>query len=219
MSTLREAAQAALEALELGTHITSGGMKAMAILRAALAEQQQDQVQSSVHQPVPESDDATRPPCRCGVKAASECDEEWGPQCDLGNNPKFVRVYEPQAEPVAVQQIMEQAQVFASAWSLVGSRFDTGDLIDLAKEAKDELREMVESALTAPPARVPLTDARVADVGFRFDGEKQVHVPTVLLEFEPVPVNSSMGNTSKGWIDRDAFARFVEAAHKIGGAA
>lgn len=25
--------------------------------------------------------------CACGEKLASECDEEWGPNCDLGNNP------------------------------------------------------------------------------------------------------------------------------------
>lgn len=29
--------------------------------------------------------------CRCGIKLASACKEEWGPECDLGNNPKFAR--------------------------------------------------------------------------------------------------------------------------------
>ena len=66
------------------------------------------------------------------------------------------------------------------------------------------------------PVPVPLTDARIADIGFRFDGEKQVHIPTVLLEFEPVPVNSPDGNISKGWVDRDTFARAIERAHRIG---
>lgn len=33
-------------------------------------------------------------------------------------------------------QIMEQAQVFASAWSMVGGPFDNGDQIDLAGDEK-----------------------------------------------------------------------------------
>jgi hypothetical protein len=39
--------------------------------------------------------------------------------------------------------VMEQAQVFASAWSLVGGIFDSGCALDDAEEAKDELAEMV----------------------------------------------------------------------------
>lgn len=45
---------------------------------------------------------------------------------------------------VSVDTIMEQAQVFASAWSLVGGPFDQGDALENAKEAKAELREMLE---------------------------------------------------------------------------
>jgi len=30
--------------------------------------------------------------CACGDRPASECDEEWGPNCDLGNNEKHARV-------------------------------------------------------------------------------------------------------------------------------
>lgn len=30
--------------------------------------------------------------CGCGAQPASACDERWGPQCDLGNNPAYVRV-------------------------------------------------------------------------------------------------------------------------------
>jgi hypothetical protein len=51
-------------------------------------------------------------------------------------------------EPVAwVNAVMEQAQVFASAWSLVGSRFDDGSAIEDAEDSKAELRSM----LTTPP--------------------------------------------------------------------
>lgn len=40
--------------------------------------------------------------------------------------------------------------------------------------------------------------------GFRWVSEKQHHVPTLLIEFTPVPANSP--NTEKGWADRDALA-------------
>lgn len=30
--------------------------------------------------------------CRCGDRPVADCDEEWGPDCDLGNNEKWVRV-------------------------------------------------------------------------------------------------------------------------------
>lgn len=29
--------------------------------------------------------------CKCGEKSATDCDEEWGPNCDLGNNPAHAR--------------------------------------------------------------------------------------------------------------------------------
>jgi hypothetical protein len=30
--------------------------------------------------------------CSCGERNVNECDEEWGPDCDLGNNEKYVKV-------------------------------------------------------------------------------------------------------------------------------
>jgi hypothetical protein len=45
-----------------------------------------------------------------------------------------------------VEQIMEQAQVFASAWSLVGGPFDTGDGLKQAKEEKELLRKLLEAS-------------------------------------------------------------------------
>ncbi|WP_198319033.1 hypothetical protein [Azotobacter chroococcum] len=45
-----------------------------------------------------------------------------------------------------VEQIMEQVQVFASAWSLVGGPFDTGDGLKQAKEEKELLRKLLEAS-------------------------------------------------------------------------
>lgn len=47
----------------------------------------------------------------------------------------------------AVETIMTEAQVFASAWALVGGRFDDGSGMDAANEAKDELRRVVASVI------------------------------------------------------------------------
>jgi hypothetical protein len=47
----------------------------------------------------------------------------------------------------ATNKIMEQAQVFASAWSLVGGPFDAGQMHEDAIEAKAELRAMVRAAI------------------------------------------------------------------------
>ena len=44
---------------------------------------------------------------------------------------------------MSTEKIMEQAQVFASAWSVVGGPFDGGDAMEVATQEKDELRRMV----------------------------------------------------------------------------
>ncbi len=57
-------------------------------------------------------------------------------------------------EPVEwIDSVMEQAQVFASAWSLVGSRFDFGSGFEEAEQAEAELRAM----LATPPAAHGIT--------------------------------------------------------------
>lgn len=52
------------------------------------------------------------------------------------------------------EQLMEQVQVFASAWSLVGGPFDSGQALENAEEAKEELREMIEGLLEAHSGHV-----------------------------------------------------------------
>ena len=76
-----------------------------------------------------------------------------------------------------------------------------------------ELKATIESLRAQLAARVP-DGCVVADVGFRWDGERQHHVPKLVVEFEPVPENSPWD--AKGWKDRDAVAAMLSAARKEG---
>ncbi|MCF6758286.1 host nuclease inhibitor protein [Pseudomonas balearica] len=44
----------------------------------------------------------------------------------------------------AVEQLMDQAQVFASAWALVGGQFDQGGQLEVATDEKEYLKELIE---------------------------------------------------------------------------
>ncbi|MDH1281019.1 host nuclease inhibitor protein [Pseudomonas chengduensis] len=44
---------------------------------------------------------------------------------------------------ITIEQIMEQAQVYASAWSLVGGPFDQGNLLQQADLEKQVLQELL----------------------------------------------------------------------------
>ncbi len=46
-----------------------------------------------------------------------------------------------------VKAIMEQAQVFASSWSMVGGPFAADDQLERAEEEKEELKKLVTVAL------------------------------------------------------------------------
>lgn len=47
----------------------------------------------------------------------------------------------------SIDEIMSQAQEFASGWSIVGGRFDGGDALEIATESKAMLRNMIAAAL------------------------------------------------------------------------
>lgn len=46
---------------------------------------------------------------------------------------------------ITIESLMEQAQVYASAWSLVGGVFDNGDQLEVAKVEKEVLKDMLEA--------------------------------------------------------------------------
>jgi hypothetical protein len=91
---------------------------------------------------------------------ASDCavhnGEDAGP-CDCGAS----------GGPMDIKEIMEQAQVFASAWSLVGGRFDDGSMLGEAETAKAELscviaRAIEQRATAQEPVTVPDEQAQYA---------------------------------------------------------
>lgn len=51
-------------------------------------------------------------------------------------------------------RLMEQAQVFASAWSLVDGPFDDGHALEKAEDEKENLRDMIEELLEAQSEQV-----------------------------------------------------------------
>ena len=187
MTTLREAAIQALEALEMAEfdpHSSDAVHKAITALRAALAE-----------------------PCPCGDRSAAECPGEWEPGCDLGNNPKYakrVNLAEPDTDPVAwlwqhretgrTRVLMPDERTatdVAAAWDVVGPLYlappqrkpmNEFDALRLVTESIGRLQsagpvawvecdgELVwnnrEAAIgrnlyTAPPQRKPLTEEEI----------------------------------------------------------
>ena len=73
-----------------------------------------------------------------------------------------------------------------------------------------EVRPLFAEAAPVAPAPQPAPVKIVRD--FRWDSDRQHHVPTLLLEFEPVPANSPID--AKGWNDRDDVAIMLAAAPK-----
>ena len=68
----------------------------------------------------------------------------------------------PEALRSNVDAIMEQAQVFASAWSLVGGRFDNGDGPEHAEAMRADLLDAVVAALAARQVVAPVVDNKTA---------------------------------------------------------
>jgi hypothetical protein len=69
-----------------------------------------------------------------------------------------------------------------------------------------ELDGKIFEGAPAPVAPAPVKIVR----DFRWDSTQQHHVPTLLLEFDPVPANSPID--AKGWRDRDDVAIMLAAA-------
>ncbi len=62
---------------------------------------------------------------------------------DVFNRAPVDRTDRTDTHEVWADGVMAQAQVFASAWALVGGRFDSGEMLGEAEAAKTELRAML----------------------------------------------------------------------------
>lgn len=76
----------------------------------------------------------------------------------------------------------------------------------LNHKAADATPTTEESSGVAP-AVPPMT---FINKDFYWDSAKQHHVPTLYIEFTPVPANSP--NDAPGWVDRDRLAAMLEPA-------
>lgn len=57
----------------------------------------------------------------------------------------------PEQPTYTAEQIMEQAQVFASAWALIDTPLDSGDQLEAAEVERDVLAAMLLHAFTSEP--------------------------------------------------------------------
>ena len=160
-------------------------------------------------------------PCACKDRPATECPGEWEPGCDLGNNPKFVRVAK---EPSLSQklaavtcdecgakftpQMAPLHECAAEPAQPVAYRLDYPPTVGVgwprffgADDHKRMLHHLEDGKATvtplyaAPPAQQPLTDERVRD----------------LWSWSATAEAERTATTQQ-----HAFARAIERAHGIG---
>jgi hypothetical protein len=91
--------------------------------------------------------------CACGVKQASDCVEQWGPDCDLGNNPAHVRRAPDAAEALLTTALAEGKQPAPACKGDPGEcefhggcLYDCGATAGRATDASDRLCQPVELA-------------------------------------------------------------------------
>lgn len=83
---------------------------------------------------------------------------------------------------ITIEMLMEQAQVYASAWSLVGGVFDQGNQLQVANEEKARLEDMLQEFLEESDA-----DASNDDMEFIAESliqwhQKRIHNISTMLE-------------------------------------
>ena len=111
------------------------------------------------------------------------------------------------AEPLYAAPATQQAP---AAWRQWSSKLHDWDYQTNRGDLRPDTPADPLFVAAAQPATTAVPPCHVAVIGHRFDPVNQTHVPQVLLEFEPVPVNSP--NDAKGWQDRDALAAMIAAA-------
>ena len=80
----------------------------------------------------------------------------------------------------------------------------------LARIAELEAQLSTIGAGGVEPLRKQAVPHTKVKADFRWDSENQHHIPTLLIEFEPVPAGEPCD--AKGWTDRDNLAAMLAAA-------
>jgi len=91
------------------------------------------------------------------------------------------------------------------ASDLVITNNDAGQIVAVTRQDADG--RILEVLAEAQPVGEPV--AKKVDRGFRWDGANLQHIPSLTVEFEPVPANGPCD--AKGWADRDAVAAMLAA--------
>lgn len=95
---------------------------------------------------------------------------------------------------ITIAMLMEQAQVFASAWSLVGGTFDQGDQLQVAEDEKARLEDMLDLFQDQVDTNAaPGNLKEIAEGLVQWHGSKIKQVRTVLDAPRGTPV--SIGGT------------------------
>ncbi|WP_236233237.1 host nuclease inhibitor protein [Pseudomonas tohonis] len=125
---------------------------------------------------------------------------------------------------ISIETIMEQAQVYASAWSLVGSRFDNGGRLEQCEEEKRALRAMLEEFLSEPNniaiglvqwhkdkmANLQAVIDAPADTEIRIDGE-----PPIVITGEQRKGFRAGLLVAQGWFSKFPLAIEVEGDQEV----
>ena len=108
---------------------------------------------------------------------------------------------------MSTEKIMEQAQVFASAWSVVGGPFDGGDAMEVATQEKAELKRMVaELAAERDTLAAKLAELEWISIADAMPNtQQQVDIAYIDANGKP--------QTTMGWYCR---ARTLESANFAG---
>lgn len=102
------------------------------------------------------------------------------------------------------KSVMSQAQVFASAWSLVGGRFDMGYALDDAEQAKAELAEMVGAIIQQRDELLAELQALVkSDEQSAFEGWLRITCPSGDVE-----------SVQRQWEESSLYSNFLADTEK-----
>jgi len=128
---------------------------------------------------------------RAAIKAAQPSQQHQDKPSTLPTIGHALGLAQPSAiSDERIDDVMTQAQVFASSWAIVGSRFDNGDGYKDAEEAKDDLRTMIIALLSERPGWVSVLreptpemwDAAWNSIGLSYRAKLSMHEIKTLFD-------------------------------------